>query len=323
MSKGDALGYGVVLAGIGVWTFYSGYRQYSLKKKIEYTPTSKAVSVAPGLTEVYGTAQPFKNTSPSPFGREQCVYYSTELGRSGLSKILFGEKEKDPNDPMHRFVAENAPNLLNYGDDLELEETFIRDEDKLYVLGTAKVFDPNETQPRMIIWDDPKGFFCISDYSEKETLGKVTYQSYLCALGGPLLFLSGCALTIGYLFKSFSGLAGVAMAAAAVIAFAMYLSLLWIWLLEFYNGLVLLKNQVGRARANIDTFLIKRHELIPNLVKVVEEYAKYEKGLQVSLAEIRSAKVGGSEKNLIAISEAYPKLKANENFTLLQKELVK
>ena len=100
-----------------------------------------------------------------------------------------------------------------------------------------------------------------------------------------------------------------------------------------YNRLVALSQRVGQAFADIDVQLKQRHDLIPNLVETVKGYAAHERGTlddvvkarnaamsaqgpaQVSAAE---AQLSGALGRLIALSEAYPDLKANANFQLLQ-----
>jgi LemA protein len=103
-----------------------------------------------------------------------------------------------------------------------------------------------------------------------------------------------------------------------------------------YNRLVALSQRVGQAFADIDVQLKQRHDLIPNLVETVKGYAAHERGTlddvvkarnaamsaqgpaQVSAAE---AQLSGALGRLIALSEAYPDLKANANFQQLQGEL--
>src|ERR1700755_3119505 len=108
------------------------------------------------------------------------------------------------------------------------------------------------------------------------------------------------------------------------------------WGISIYNGLVTLRQRVSQAFADIDVQLKQRHDLIPNLVETVKGYASHERGTlddvikarnsamsaqgpaQVSTAENhRSGALGG----LIALSEAYPDLKANANFQQLANEL--
>ncbi|MEK7616794.1 MAG: LemA family protein [Patescibacteria group bacterium] len=111
---------------------------------------------------------------------------------------------------------------------------------------------------------------------------------------------------------------------------------LTLWLLFTYNGLVSLRNRVREAWSQIDVQLKRRASLIPNLVEAVKGYAKHEKTLLENVTKARAAMVGaksphekaaandllsGMLKNLFAVAEAYPDLKASENFKQLQEEL--
>ena len=102
-----------------------------------------------------------------------------------------------------------------------------------------------------------------------------------------------------------------------------------------YNGLVARKNQVQEAWSTIDTQLKRRYDLIPNLIETVRGAAKHERETLESVTRARDAAMaaGGADrgdaenkltetlKNLFAISENYPTLRANENFLELQREL--
>ena len=106
--------------------------------------------------------------------------------------------------------------------------------------------------------------------------------------------------------------------------------------LGIYNGLVRLRNQLERAWANIDVILKQRSDEIPRLVEVIEQYANYEAGLLQKLAEARSHytnaksvsdKIQSSNEmtlamgGILALSESYPELKANQNFSDLQNRI--
>ncbi|MBI2595588.1 LemA family protein [Candidatus Daviesbacteria bacterium] len=108
------------------------------------------------------------------------------------------------------------------------------------------------------------------------------------------------------------------------------------WLLMTYNSLVTLRNRVREAWSQIDVQLKRRSSLIPNLVEAVKGYAKHEKSVFEEVTKARSAMVGattkgekavandmltGALKSLFAVAEAYPDLKASENFKQLQEEL--
>jgi len=107
-------------------------------------------------------------------------------------------------------------------------------------------------------------------------------------------------------------------------------------LVGIYNKLVKLDNRTDEAWADIDVQLKRRYDLIPNLINTVKGYAAHESGVFERVTEARSqamnaqgaAEQGAAEnmlsdslKSLFAVAEAYPDLKANENFLSLQNEL--
>ncbi|MCB2199896.1 LemA family protein [bacterium] len=108
------------------------------------------------------------------------------------------------------------------------------------------------------------------------------------------------------------------------------------WLVGVYNGLVALRNQVKNAWAQIDVQLKRRHDLIPNLVEVVKDYMSYEQETLQKVIEARQQAVdasgvadtsqaenmlSGALRQLFALVENYPDLKANQNVAQLQEEL--
>ena len=109
------------------------------------------------------------------------------------------------------------------------------------------------------------------------------------------------------------------------------------FLIATYNGLVKLKNRVEEAWSDITVQLKRRTDLIPNLVNTVKGYAAHEQGVFDAVTKARSAimdaktvqqaadgenMLEGALKSLFAVAEAYPDLKANQNFLQLQQELV-
>jgi LemA protein len=103
-----------------------------------------------------------------------------------------------------------------------------------------------------------------------------------------------------------------------------------------YNSLVVLRNRVRNAWSQIDVQLKRRYDLIPNLVETVKGYATHEREIFERIAEARSMAInarGAADtakannmlsdtlKTLFAVAEAYPDLKANQNFLALQEEL--
>ena len=120
----------------------------------------------------------------------------------------------------------------------------------------------------------------------------------------------------------------IAVAIVAVILF---------WGVVTYNRLVAMRQQCSQAFADIDVQLKQRHDLIPNLVETVKGYAGHERATLDAVVQARNAAVaaqgpaakaqaetvlGGALRQLFALAEAYPNLKANSNFQQLQTDLI-
>lgn len=127
-----------------------------------------------------------------------------------------------------------------------------------------------------------------------------------------------------------------------IIIFSIISVILLLWFIVIYNRFISLKNQVDAAWSDISVQLKRRHDLIPKLVEVVQQYASYEQALLTKVTEIRTQsqklkdlkddinldKAGLLENNLTIqlgqikiLAEDYPELKASQNFINLQKEL--
>ena len=114
-------------------------------------------------------------------------------------------------------------------------------------------------------------------------------------------------------------------------------ALIVVWLIFSYNRFVSLVNKAKEAWSDIAVQLKRRYDLIPNLVETVKGYATHESQAFENVTKARAAAMGagntpanqavaenqlsGALKTLFAVSEAYPDLKANENFLQLQREL--
>ncbi len=111
-----------------------------------------------------------------------------------------------------------------------------------------------------------------------------------------------------------------------------------LWFVLVYNGFVTLRNRAKEAWADIEVQLKRRYDLIPNLVNTVKGYATHESSAFENVTKARSMAMGlpaqagaqkaeaenmltGALKSVFAIAEAYPDLKANQNFLALQNEL--
>lgn len=123
----------------------------------------------------------------------------------------------------------------------------------------------------------------------------------------------------------------------ALIVIVALVVIVLLWAVAQYNGFVRLRNLVQEAWRQIDVELHRRHDLIPNLVEAVKGYAAHERGVFDEVTTARAAAVGqgagpaeqAQQENvltqalgrLFAVAEAYPALRASENFQQLQTEL--
>ena len=114
------------------------------------------------------------------------------------------------------------------------------------------------------------------------------------------------------------------------------LAVIVLWAVFAFNGLIRLTNRAKEAWADISVQLKRRYDLIPNLVETVKGYAAHESSAFENVSKARAAamsatgtadkaqaenQLSGALKSIFAISEAYPELKANQNFLQLQQEL--
>jgi LemA protein len=109
-----------------------------------------------------------------------------------------------------------------------------------------------------------------------------------------------------------------------------------LWVITIYNRLVAMRQRVDQSFADIDVQLKQRHDLVPNLVETVKGYATHERGTLEAVVQARNAAMAapgldqkvaaenmltGALRQLFALAESYPDLKANTNFLQLQQEL--
>ena len=114
------------------------------------------------------------------------------------------------------------------------------------------------------------------------------------------------------------------------------IAVLVIWVIAMYNSLVSAKLKVDNAWSQIDVQLQRRFDLIPNLIETVKGYMEHESEVLTKVTDLRSSwanaetvkeksaldtELSGALKTIMAVSENYPDLKANQNFSQLQEEL--
>ncbi len=122
----------------------------------------------------------------------------------------------------------------------------------------------------------------------------------------------------------------------AIIIIVVVLALLVISFIAIYNRLVSYRNRIDNAWHQIDVQLKRRYDLIPNLIETVKGYAAHERGVFENVTKARAQAIGATSvgeaaaaenaitsalRQLFAVAENYPDLKANQNFLMLQEEL--
>jgi LemA protein len=128
------------------------------------------------------------------------------------------------------------------------------------------------------------------------------------------------------------------MAGGVIVAIVLggIVGLMIIWAIITYNSMVILRNRIANAWSQVDVQLRRRYDLIPNLVETVKGYASHERETFEEVTKARQAGIDASSvqeqaqaenmitqalRRLFAVAEAYPQLRATENFQMLQEEL--
>jgi hypothetical protein len=197
----------------------------------------------------------------------------------------------------------------------------------LYVLGQAR--EREDIVAAEIAEDPCAPLFLISTRSEEQVR-----SGYQWAYWGWLIF-GGVLAIAGWIILNLAS--GRPLGAAwpvyslAAAAYLLATSLVWLWMV--FNSLVELRQRVRQAWAQVDVQLKRRHDLIPNLVSIVQGLRDHEQTLQADLAELRSQLIAtapgqagpdfhGVTRNLMAIAERYPELTAQPAFARLHESLV-
>ncbi|MBN1369111.1 MAG: LemA family protein [Dehalococcoidaceae bacterium] len=191
---------------------------------------------------------------------------------------------------------------------------------QIYVVGQAR--QRQDVVAAEIAFDKKSPVFLISTRDEMHHSSRFGRWYWFWLLLGLTLVLSGVAIyhTVGRIPSP----VGPLLLGAAGFYFLLVL-VGWIW--NAYNSLVRLRQRVKQGWSQIEVELERRAQLIPNIVEMVKAYSCYEKSLQIMLAEIRSRAEGSLETGtglqqaapvLTATAEAYPELKASQQFLKLQ-----
>jgi len=171
-----------------------------------------------------------------------------------------------------------------------------------------------------VAYDKKASLFVIATRTEKQiTRSYARWFWFWMVLG---LLIAGGA---GFCYNSVKFPPSTSVYAFAAGGYLLVFCLGWLW--ATYNSLVGLRNRVHQGWSQIEVQLKRRNDLIPRLVECVAGYKSHETGLQVALAELRSQAQAVPDMThavgavLVALSERYPMLKAEESFLKLQQEL--
>jgi hypothetical protein len=197
----------------------------------------------------------------------------------------------------------------------------------LFLVGQAR--ERQDIVAPEIAADPNASEFLISVRSEEEVSGGLGWQIWLFFFLGAITAPGGHILSLFALGKEFDSLSIVMF----IGEFCLFLAL-WFggWIVTVYNSLVELRQRVEQGWGQVDIQLKRRHDLIPNLVDTVKGYRDHEASTQQALAELRSqlsatapGEAGDDPRSVQSqiniLKEAYPDLKANQNFLALQQSL--
>lgn len=212
--------------------------------------------------------------------------------------------------------------------------------DALYVMGSARV--RRDVVAAEIAYDEDDPLFLISTRDESTISSGYGHKAFFLALFGLLVTcVSAGVLAVNAYRTELRDPSVVTAIVLAGLGYLAFLSLLYAMLL--YNGLVRVRERIGRAWSMIEVQLKRRADLIPRLAGVLKGYRDYEREVQQGLAEQRADAMTGRAKvpkgaqlktaqraadgqtqlltRVLAIVEAYPELKSNELYLNLQREL--
>jgi len=361
---------------LGAGCLMASFHFFRRKRLIDDLPTSKAMGVFIGLTELAGTAEA-EAPLTSYLAGVKCVYYSykveeqwqrtvtesytdaqgnhrtrtrTESGwktvqsntgrvpiflkdDSGIIRVLSEGAQIHSDRVFNQTCSRKDPLYYAKGPDESIASSTHRrrfTEDviplhaRLYVLGQAR--QRQDLVAAEIAHDKKYPVFLISTRDERHHSARFGRWYWFWLALGLALVLSGVA--IYHAVGGVGSLIGLSLLAVA----GSYLLLVlvgWIW--NTYNSLVRLRQRVRRAWSQIEVELERRAQLIPNIVDMVRAYAAYERTLQAMLAELRGRAEAGLQSGaglqetahiLTATVEAYPELKANQQFLHLQNLII-
>jgi hypothetical protein len=198
---------------------------------------------------------------------------------------------------------------------------------ELYVLGQAR--ERADVVAAEIAADPCVPLFLISTRSEEQVRSGYQWAYWGWLILGGILTIAGWIILDLASGREFGAYWPIYLLAATL--YLLLATLVWLWMV--FNSLVELRQRVRQAWAQVDVQLKRRHDLIPNLVSIVQGLRDHEQELQADLAELRTqltatppGQIGpdyhGMTHHLMAIAERYPELKSRPSFARLHENLV-
>lgn len=228
---------------------------------------------------------------------------------------------------------------INTANPLRFTETNLSPGDPVFVYGTASQYrDPGSTCRTIVrktFWQTPY----ILEGGQTDMLSKLATRGFLRILLGCFCVVFGSAILARAMAANTIQrasdliLSDVSISAETFSLFGIVTLGVILYVALIYNGLIRLRNEVDRAFSNVDVLLQQRFDLIPNLVSVCKAYMEHESSVMQAVSASRgqwTAARGRFDKltaaatsilplrQLLATAEAYPRLRANENFLQLQ-----
>ncbi len=246
--------------------------------------------------------------------------------RAKIQDITVFSETCRPSDPLY-YGKGPAYAVAHSTHERSFVETAIPLHTELYIMGQAR--EREDIAAAEIAYDKNAEMFLISTKTEKQISSGYNVLVWF-------LFIFGFCVTIGgtIALQKMDNNRGQITFSPLIIAACAYMAafvLGWVW--TVYNSLINLRHMVERGWSQVDIQLKRRHDLIPNLEKVVKGYRDYERQTQELITELRSqieatppGKEGADYKgisNMIrGVVEKYPDLKASESFLKLQEALI-
>jgi hypothetical protein len=198
---------------------------------------------------------------------------------------------------------------------------------ELYVVGQAR--EREDIVAPEIAYNPRAEMFLISTRKEEQVRRGLAWQFWLVGILGAVFAVAGLIVPDAIQDRP------IPNSIIKYVVGACFFALVWLmwWIGMVYNSIVTLKQRVQQAWSNVDVQLKRRHDLIPNLVNVVQGMRDYEKNVQTELAHLRAQLMAtppgepgpdpkATKATLAAIVERYPELKANTSFMNLQQNLI-